>query len=116
MNEMRERMLRSALYVPGSNDRALEKARDLPADALVFDLEDSVAPDAKAQARERVCAAAASGAYGERMLAIRINSIGSEWHQPDLIAVAAAAPGAVVVPKVGSAQQVLDVQHALEHA
>jgi citrate lyase subunit beta / citryl-CoA lyase len=116
MDEMRERMLRSALYVPGSNERALEKARDLPVDALVFDLEDSVAPDAKAQARERVCEAAASGAYGERTLAIRINGIGSEWHQADLAAVAAAAPGAVVVPKVGSVQQVLDVQHALERA
>jgi citrate lyase subunit beta/citryl-CoA lyase len=116
MNEMRERMLRSALYVPGSNERALEKARDLPADALVFDLEDSVAPDAKAQARERVCEAAASGAYGERTLAVRINATGSEWHQADLVAVAAAALDAVVVPKVGSPQQVLDVQHALERA
>jgi citrate lyase subunit beta / citryl-CoA lyase len=109
-------LLRSALYVPGSNERALEKARELPADALVFDLEDSVAPDAKVQARERVHTVSASGAYGERTLAIRINGIGSEWHQADLVAVAAAAPDAIVVPKVGSAEDVLEVKNALERA
>jgi citrate lyase subunit beta/citryl-CoA lyase len=108
--------LRSVLYVPASNERALEKARELPADALVFDLEDSVAPDAKARARERIQTVSASGAYGERTLAIRVNGIASEWHQADLVAVAAAAPDAILVPKVASAEEVLDVEKALERA
>jgi hypothetical protein len=67
--------LRSVLYMPGANERALEKAREIPADGLILDLEDAVAPAAKAQARERVCAAAASDAYGSRVVTIRVNSI-----------------------------------------
>jgi citrate lyase subunit beta / citryl-CoA lyase len=102
--------------MPGSNQRALVKARDLQADALVFDLEDSVAPDAKQQARERVQEAASSTAYAGRILAIRVNAIGTEWHDEDVKAVAAAGPDAIVLPKVESAGQVLDVQHALEQA
>jgi citrate lyase subunit beta/citryl-CoA lyase len=105
--------LRSVLYMPGSNDRALAKARDLPADALILDLEDAVAPAAKAEAREKVCAAAASGDYGDKLVTIRVNSIGTEWHEHDVRAAAAAGPAAVVVPKVGSADDVLATEAAL---
>jgi citrate lyase subunit beta/citryl-CoA lyase len=105
---------RSALFMPASNERALEKARDLPADALIFDLEDAVAPAQKAHARELACNAATSHNYAGRTLAIRVNGIGSEWHDDDLKAVAAAGPDAIVVPKVESPEQVLAVQHTLE--
>jgi len=102
--------------MPGANERALEKARELPADALILDLEDAVAPDAKAQARERVCEAARSGAYGQRTVTIRVNAIGTEWHDADLAAAGAAGPDAILVPKVGSAGDVLDVEAALVRA
>ena len=75
---------RSVLYMPGANERALEKAKGLAADAIIFDLEDAVAPDAKAEARDRVCAAAASGEYGRRELTIRVNGLDTEWHADDL--------------------------------
>ena len=83
---------RSVLYMPGANERALEKAQTIPADALILDLEDAVAPDAKPEARERVCAAATSGAYGNREIAIRANGIGTQWHDDDLAAIAQAGP------------------------
>ncbi|SFP87897.1 citrate lyase subunit beta / citryl-CoA lyase [Amycolatopsis arida] len=105
---------RSVLYMPGANERALEKARTLPADAVILDLEDAVAPDAKEQARERVCAAAASGAYGRREVTIRVNAVDTEWHDADLHAAAQAGPDAVVVPKVGSAREVHELERALE--
>jgi citrate lyase subunit beta / citryl-CoA lyase len=108
--------LRSVLYMPGANERALEKAQTIPADALILDLEDAVAPGAKAQARERVCAAAVSGAYGSRVVAIRANAIGTEWHDDDIRAIAAAAPDAVVIPKVDSAAEVIAVERALDAA
>ncbi|MBV9818248.1 MAG: CoA ester lyase [Solirubrobacterales bacterium] len=107
---------RSVLYMPGANERALAKARDLPADALILDLEDAVAPAAKRQARERVCAAVASGAYGTREVAIRVNAIGTEWHDDDVRGAAAAGPDGILVPKVASAQDVRDTERALEHA
>jgi citrate lyase subunit beta/citryl-CoA lyase len=110
--ELRPR--RSVLYLPGANERALEKAKNIPADALILDLEDAVAPDAKAAARERVCAAVASGEYGARELTIRVNGLETEWHDADLRAVAAAGPAAVVVPKIGSAEDVHAVERALE--
>ena len=97
---------RSVLYMPGANERALEKAKGIPADALILDLEDAVAPDAKAEARARVCAAAASGEYGAKEIAIRINGIGTQWHADDIAAAAAASPNAIVVPKVNSADEV----------
>lgn len=103
---------RSVLYMPGANARALEKAESLPADALILDLEDAVAPDAKAEARDRVCEAVASGRYGRREVAIRANGIGTPWHDDDLRAIAAAGPAAVVIPKVDSA----DAVHAIEKA
>jgi citrate lyase subunit beta / citryl-CoA lyase len=105
---------RSVLYMPGANERALEKAKSLPADALILDLEDAVAPDAKVEARGRVCAAAASGEYGMREITIRVNSIETEWHGDDVRAVAEAGPAGMVVPKVGSAADVHQVEEALE--
>jgi citrate lyase subunit beta/citryl-CoA lyase len=105
---------RSVLYMPGANERALEKAAGLPADALILDLEDAVAPDAKAEARDRVCEAASSGRYGAREVAIRVNSAGTPWHDEDLHAVASAGPDAVVVPKVDSAATVHAVEKALD--
>ena len=91
---------RSVLYMPGANERALEKARSLPVDSIILDLEDSVAPDAKPEARARVAAAVKSGAYGGRELVIRINGLDTPWGVDDLKAAAAAGPHAVLVPKV----------------
>jgi citrate lyase subunit beta / citryl-CoA lyase len=110
--ELRPR--RSVLYMPGANERALEKAAGLPADALILDLEDAVAPDAKAEARDRVAAAAASGRYGAREVTIRVNGAGTPWHDDDLRAAAAVGPDAVVVPKVDSADAVHAIERALE--
>lgn len=107
---------RSVLYMPGVNERALEKAKTLAADALILDLEDAVAPDAKADARERVCAAVRSGGYGHRELAIRVNALGTQWHDADMAAAAACGPDAILVPKVDSAQQVRELVNAMEHA
>ena len=102
--------------MPGANERALEKAKTIDADALILDLEDSVAPDAKAQGRDNVCAAVRSGEYGHRELAIRVNSIGTEWHDDDIAAAAAAGPDAILVPKVESAEQVRQLVAAMEAA
>ncbi|MPY79045.1 MAG: CoA ester lyase [Actinophytocola sp.] len=107
---------RSVLYMPGANERALEKAKTLDADALILDLEDAVAPDAKDDARERVCAAAASGEYGARELTIRVNGLDTDWHEADLRAAAKAGPDGIVVPKVNSAQEVHTIERALEFA
>ncbi len=105
---------RSVLYLPGANERALAKARTLPADALVLDLEDAVAPEAKPAARERVAAAVAAGDYGAREVGVRVNTRGTEWHEEDLRATVRANPDAVVVPKVNSADDVREVDRALE--
>ncbi len=105
---------RSVLYMPGANERALEKAKGLPADALILDLEDAVAPDAKAEARDRVCAAASSGDYGAKEVTIRVNGLDTEWHKADLAAAAAAGPDGVVVPKVNSVEEVHAIEAALE--
>lgn len=97
---------RSVLYMPGSNPRALEKARTLAADALILDLEDAVAPDAKAQARDLVCATVRGGGYGNRELIVRTNGLDTDWGRDDVIAAAKAAPDAILLPKVESAAQV----------
>jgi citrate lyase subunit beta / citryl-CoA lyase len=107
---------RSVLYMPASNERALAKARSLPVDALILDLEDAVAPDAKEQARQNACGAARSGDYAHREVTIRVNAVGTRWHEEDLRAVAEAGPDAVVVPKVGSAEEVRTLVAALEAA
>jgi citrate lyase subunit beta / citryl-CoA lyase len=100
---------RSVLYMPGSNARALEKARTLPADTLILDLEDAVAPEAKATAREQVCAAVGAGGYGSRELVIRINGLETPWGEGDLASAAAAGPGAILVPKVSSPEALVAV-------
>jgi len=96
---------RSVLYMPGSNARALEKARTLAVDAVILDLEDSVAPDAKEAARDRVVAAVKAGGFGRREVFVRINGIDTEWGADDLTAAAAAAPDAILVPKVSTPGQ-----------
>lgn len=94
---------RSVLYMPGSNARALEKAKTLPADAVILDLEDAVAPDAKTTARDQVCQAVRDGGYGKREVVVRINGLDTEWGADDLSAALAAQPDAVLIPKVDSA-------------
>ena len=105
------RLLRSALYVPGSNQRALDKARSIPCDALIFDLEDAVAPADKHTARRQVLQQVQAGGYGERQLVVRANGIDSPWGEGDLQALAAAAVATVCLPKVDSAAQ---LQHCVQ--
>jgi len=105
---------RSVLYMPAANERALEKAKTIPADAIIFDLEDAVAPDAKPEARERAAAAVGSGQYGRRELTIRCNGIDTEWGADDLAAAAAAAPSAVVIPKVDTVDYVKAISARLD--
>ena len=109
-------VLRSVLYMPSSNERALEKAKSLPADAIIFDLEDAVAPDAKEAARENAVAAAGSGEYGRRYLTIRCNGLDTPWGADDLAAAATAGASAVVVPKVSGAEHLAEVVQRLEQA
>ena len=104
---------RSALYMPGSNARALEKAREIAADVLILDLEDAVAPEAKATARVQVCAAVQAGGYGRRELVIRVNGSGTPWFAEDLAAAAAARPSAILIPKVSSPETLHDVGNRL---
>ena len=96
---------RSVLYMPGSNARALEKAKTLPVDGVILDLEDAVAPDAKAMARDQVVAAVKAGGFGPREVFIRVNAIDTPWFADDLNAAIAAAPDAILVPKVSTAEQ-----------
>jgi citrate lyase subunit beta/citryl-CoA lyase len=105
---------RSVLYMPGSNARALEKARTLAADALILDLEDAVAPDAKATAREQVCAAVKAGGYGKREIAIRVNALSTPWGMDDFKAAADAKPDAILVPKISSAAEMGEIAKALK--
>ncbi len=100
--------------MPGANTRALEKARGLSADSLILDLEDAVAPDAKAEARDNVVAALTSGEYGNRELTIRVNGLDTDWHADDLAAAAAAGPAAVVVPTVNSPADVAAIEAGLQ--
>jgi citrate lyase subunit beta/citryl-CoA lyase len=112
MNPIRPR--RSVLYMPGSNARALDKARSLAADALILDLEDAVAPDAKEIARQQVCDAVKARGFGKREVIVRINALATAWGEADLAATAAAAPDAILVPKVSSAGDLRVVEAALE--
>jgi citrate lyase subunit beta / citryl-CoA lyase len=96
---------RSVLYMPGSNARAIDKARSLPVDGVILDLEDSVAPDAKQDARRQVAEAAKAGGFGHREVFIRVNGLDTEWGADDLAAAAAAAPDAVLVPKISTPGQ-----------
>jgi citrate lyase subunit beta / citryl-CoA lyase len=97
---------RSALYLPGNNARALEKGKTLPADVLIFDLEDAVGPDAKADSRTKVRDTISSRDYRPREIVVRINGLGTEWHDDDLVAVAGSAAHGVLVPKVETGEQV----------
>ena len=107
---------RSVLYMPGANTRALEKARTLPADALIFDLEDAVAPDAKEAARGNVVAAARSRSYGKREIAIRCNGLTTPWGKADVAAIATSGADAILVPKVESAADVAEIVGLLDQA
>ncbi len=108
---------RSVLYMPGSNPRALAKGRELPADALILDLEDAVAPDAKTAGRDAIRAALAErAAYGHRELAVRVNGLDTPWGHADLDAMATAGAHAILLPKVESADMVRRAVAVLEAA
>jgi citrate lyase subunit beta / citryl-CoA lyase len=107
---------RSMLYMPGSNARALEKGRALPADALILDLEDAVAPEAKETARAQVVEAVRAGGYGLRELLVRVNGLSTPWGYADLVAVAGSGADAVLLPKVESATTVLQAESVLREA
>ena len=107
------KLRRSVLYMPGSNARALEKARTLDADALILDLEDSVAPESKDIARQQVSEAAGAKIFGHRELIIRINALDTQWGPADLEAAAAARPDAVLLPKVETRHQLIDARDRL---
>ncbi len=105
---------RSVLYMPGSNTRALEKGRNLPADALILDLEDAVAPTQKIDARENVCNAIGNGGYGMRELLVRVNGFQTEWGLADMAAVAGSGAHGIVLPKVESADAIRMAEHVLD--
>src|ERR1700691_2538920 len=107
---------RSVLYMPGSNPRAIAKARNVPADAIILDLEDSVAPEAKASAREQVAAAVREGGFGRRGVVIRINRVESPWGRDDLAAATAARPDAILLPKIDGPGSVMQVARELREA
>ena len=109
-------VLRSALYMPSSNARALEKAKTIPADAIIFDLEDAVAPDAKQTARAQAVDAVRSGAYGKRVLTIRCNGLDTPWGEDDLLEAATSGATAVVVPKVSGVDHLAQVVAVLDKA
>ena len=114
MTDLRPR--RSALYMPSSNEKALEKAKGIPADALIFDLEDAVAPDAKPSARLNAVAAARSGEYGRREITIRCNGLDTQWGADDLAAAATSGVAAVVIPKINSVDELDEVSRRLTAA
>jgi citrate lyase subunit beta/citryl-CoA lyase len=114
MSDLRPR--RSVLYMPAANERALEKAKTIAADAIIFDLEDAVAPDAKDGARANAVAAANSGEYGTRELTIRCNGLDTPWGADDLAAAAGSRASAVVIPKVGSVAYLDEVAGRLDAA
>lgn len=105
---------RSALYLPGNKSRALEKGRTLPADVLIFDLEDAVGPDAKTDSRTAVCEAVSSGSYRKREVVVRVNGCDTDWHDDDLAAVACSRADGVLVPKIETGQQVQDLVRRLD--
>jgi len=107
---------RSVLYMPAANERALEKAKSIPCDAIIFDLEDAVAPDTKEQARAQAVAAVASGDYGSRELTIRANGLDTQWGADDLTAIATSGAAAVVVPKVSGRLHLDGVSTLLDEA
>jgi citrate lyase subunit beta / citryl-CoA lyase len=113
---MTARPRRSCLYMPGANAKALEKAKTLAADVLLLDLEDSVAPDAKAAAREQVAAAVKGGGYGRREVIVRVNALSTPWGRDDIAAAGAARPDGMLAPKVSSAAEVAELDRAMTAA
>lgn len=113
---MAARPRRSALYMPASNAKAVEKARGLPCDVVILDLEDAVAPEAKADAREAAAAAVRAGGWGRRELVIRVNGLDTEWGEQDLVVAAGTGCDAVLVPKVNGPADVETYQKALAGA
>ena len=111
---MQGRPRRSVVYMPGSNERALEKAKTIAADALIFDLEDAVAPDAKPLARDQVCATVKNGGYGGREIVIRVNALETPWGTEDLLAACDAEPDAILVPKVMHPGDIISVAKILQ--
>jgi len=107
---------RSVLYMPGSNPRALEKARALPADALILDLEDAVAPDAKESARENILAALAEGGYGKREIIVRVNGLDTPWGEADIAALSGSGADALLLPKVDGSAQVAELERRMAAA
>ncbi|HRD77344.1 MAG TPA: CoA ester lyase, partial [Hyphomicrobiaceae bacterium] len=114
MPEIRPR--RSMLYMPGSNARAIEKARSIDADAIILDLEDAVAPEAKVEARGRIVASLEAGGFGPREMAVRINGLDTPWGADDLAAVVKAKPAAILLPKVQSRAEILRASEAMTRA
>jgi citrate lyase subunit beta/citryl-CoA lyase len=113
---MTARPRRSCLYMPGANAKALEKAKTLPADVLLLDLEDSVAPEAKADARAQVAAAVKAGGYGKREVIIRCNALATPWGRDDIAAAGPAGPDGLLAPKVESAEEVRTLDAAMTEA
>ena len=107
---------RSALYLPGSNARALEKARTLATDVLLLDLEDAVAPDSKILARQQVADAVRAGGFGAREIVIRVNAANTDWHREDIAMAASVGPDAVLVPKISSPGDIMMVAKQLREA
>ena len=107
------RPLRSVLYMPGSNPRAIEKARTLPCDGVILDLEDAVAPEAKAEARDLIAQACKAGGFGHRFVLVRVNGSDTEWGEVDMQMACAAAPDAILIPKVSSAAVVLQARQKI---
>ncbi len=107
---------RSVLYMPGSNARALEKGRSLPADGLILDLEDAVAPDAKETARDQIVAALKEGGYGRREIAVRVNGLDSPWGRDDVKAMATSGADAILLPKVETAAMIHELEKLMEEA
>ncbi|OYW84983.1 MAG: CoA ester lyase, partial [Hyphomonas sp. 32-62-5] len=107
---------RSCLYMPGANTRALEKAREIPADTLILDLEDAVAPEAKEEARAAILAAVAQGGYGKREIVIRMNGLDTPWGHDDLKAIATSGAHAVLAPKVTGHRDIERLSQLLKEA
>lgn len=113
---MTARPRRSCLYMPGANVKALEKAKTLAADVLLLDLEDSVAPEAKAEARAHVAAAVKAGGYGKREVIVRCNALSTPWGRDDIAAAGAAGPNGLLAPKVESGAEVRELDAAMTAA
>jgi citrate lyase subunit beta/citryl-CoA lyase len=114
MTDIKFRPRRSCLYMPASNSRALEKAKSLPADTIIFDLEDAVAPDAKAEARGNACAALRSGDYGKRELVVRINGMETPWFAEDLKQACINKADAVLVPKILGPDDIIQISTVMD--